>query len=1093
MFVAVKASDGSSLNTMPKFSQLGGYVNLIVPDGSGGFFIGGNFNEVGSLSRSEIAHINPDGSEDSNFNANPNGEVHTIVLSNGVLYVGGDFVNIGGASRNYIAALDPTTGTATSWNPNASADVNQIVVSGGTVYAIGDFSTIGGASRSTLAALSTTTGLATSWNPNPNFSAFGMDVDGGILYVGGLFTSIGGASRDKLAAFDTTTGLVTSWNPGSNASVPRIKVRGSIVYVAGGFSSIGGASRNNIAALSTTTGLATSWNPNPNGNVYGFYPDGTSVYVAGDFTSVGGAGRKYIAELNTSNGDATSWSVSTPSEAKSIFRIGSTVLIGGAFITVNGIEQTGIVELDSTGVPTSWNANANGTVRSIETSGANLYLGGAFSSVGGQTRNNLAAVNSTSAAVTSWNPNANNQVMELTKIGSIIYIGGYFTSLSGGSDARTYLAAVHTDGTVQSWAPILDGFVRDIATDGSNIYVDGDFLESNGTPRITVAAFDASGALTSWDPNPDNFVYDVYVDGSTIYIAGAFTTLNGGSDARNFVAATQADGTILSFDPQIDDAHEDNNVVTITKKDSLLYLGGKFSSLALGTYERDQAVAVHTDGTVQPWSNTYTNSLNFLGYVGSRLHVSGTISAFNSDPQYRYYAHFTEGDVTAPTISAILTTPSDTSATIIWTTNEAASSRIDYGVTAMYNTSTSETDTSPRVTSHSVNISGLTSCSTYNFRARSKDSTGNERFGTNSTFTTTGCTGSSNVSDHASVSITDEEGGEVSLMTGGSTITLTVPSNFSTSDADFQILKLNKTSVLNGVGAPAGQSITDHVYELRALEDIGTAKTSFDNPITITLQYENGDFSPLTESSLIIYSWDGASWQALSDCSVDTTSNTITCSTTHFSTFGLFGQSSNGSSTSSSSTSSTTTNSNSGCSATAPKTSPDLFQINATSSSATLYLTTLGKKANKYLVEYGLKSNAPQYSTVFSPNQSLWIASQEIKDLAPNTTYYFRVSGANDCASGPAGKELSIKTSAKGSNSEKIYYKSSKTSLVQTSVVRTETPAASLKPVAILEPVKEPSPTPRQETVAINSPEPTAKPSSLLGNIFSFFGFWFKK
>lgn len=82
-------------------------------------------------------------------------------------------------------------------------------------------------------------------------------------------------------------------------------------------------------------------------------------------------------------------------------------------------------------------------------------------------------------------------------------------------------------------------------------------------------------------------------------------------------------------------------------------------------------------------------------------------------------------DTTAPVISSVATSSvSLTGITITWTTNEAASSIIEYGLnTSSYNSlAGANTDS---VTSHSVSLTGLSGNTTYYFRIRSADSTGN--------------------------------------------------------------------------------------------------------------------------------------------------------------------------------------------------------------------------------------------------------------------------------------------------------------------------------------------------------------------------------
>src|SRR5207248_259066 len=74
---------------------------------------------------------------------------------------------------------------------------------------------------------------------------------------------------------------------------------------------------------------------------------------------------------------------------------------------------------------------------------------------------------------------------------------------------------------------------------------------------------------------------------------------------------------------------------------------------------------------------------------------------------------------TPPQLSNIAATPRDFTATITWTTDEAATSQVDYGATDQYGSST--TLDQSNVTSHKVVLNGLTPLTAYHFRVRSKD------------------------------------------------------------------------------------------------------------------------------------------------------------------------------------------------------------------------------------------------------------------------------------------------------------------------------------------------------------------------------------
>src|SRR3989339_146280 len=74
-------------------------------------------------------------------------------------------------------------------------------------------------------------------------------------------------------------------------------------------------------------------------------------------------------------------------------------------------------------------------------------------------------------------------------------------------------------------------------------------------------------------------------------------------------------------------------------------------------------------------------------------------------------------------------------ATITWTTNEASSTQVEYGFTNSYGSTTTETDTTTRVTSHTVEIP-LAPCQLYHLRVISKDQAINQATGDNFTIQT---------------------------------------------------------------------------------------------------------------------------------------------------------------------------------------------------------------------------------------------------------------------------------------------------------------------------------------------------------------------
>ena len=65
----------------------------------------------------------------------PNNTVAAVAPDgSGGWYIGGSFTQVGGQTRNYIARIN-ANGSLNAWNPNANASVAVITVGGGLVYA----------------------------------------------------------------------------------------------------------------------------------------------------------------------------------------------------------------------------------------------------------------------------------------------------------------------------------------------------------------------------------------------------------------------------------------------------------------------------------------------------------------------------------------------------------------------------------------------------------------------------------------------------------------------------------------------------------------------------------------------------------------------------------------------------------------------------------------------------------------------------------------------------------------------------------------------------------------------------------------------
>jgi hypothetical protein len=620
----LNATDGQLVHN----PRIDGSVRASVPDGNGGWYIGGQFTRVQGWAKSGLVHLRPDGTPDKAWNPQLNGQVYGLAVAGDVVYVWGWFTAVDGQPRNNLAALDAATGRVTDWNPDANGEVNALVVNGSTVYAGGAFTTVGGQSRAYLAALDAATGRATAWNPatprhihamalsgntlylgtfpsipgsqsgnnltavdattgqakawslNADGDVITLVVAGGTVYAGGTFYFVDGQIHPGAVAIDAATGQVAAWNPDlkvSKSGISAIVVEGNTVYLGGNFWGVGDRYQNNLVAVDAVTGQPNAWNPwVPYISTFHLGAatismSGGNLFVGGDFTTVGGVTRSRLAAIDATTGKPTPWNPGMDQPVKAMAISGNTVFAAGF---VGGGVTSRMLAIDaSTGQVANWNFDIGGHISALAAAGGTCYVGGSFHSIGGQMRNNLAAIDVATGRVTAWNPNANGDVLTLAANGSTVYAGGFFNTVGGQS--RAYLAALDAaTGQVTPWNPNPDDVVTALTPAGSTIYVGGAFSRAGGQSRNSLAAIDAAtGQCTAWNPNANSAVTALAVTGGTVYAGGAFTAISGQNRSKlGSVAA--ATGLVTAWNPSPVDS-----VLALAVYEGRVYAGGAFWSV----------------------------------------------------------------------------------------------------------------------------------------------------------------------------------------------------------------------------------------------------------------------------------------------------------------------------------------------------------------------------------------------------------------------------------------------------------------------------------------------------------------------------------
>src|SRR5262245_60865667 len=182
-------------------------------------------------------------------------------------------------------------------------------------------------------------------------------------------------------------------------------------------------------------------------------------------------------------------------------------------------------------------------------------------------------------------------------------------------------------------------------------------------------------------------------------------------------------------------------------------------------------------------------------------------------------------DTSPPLISAV-TSGSITSsgATISWTTNELATSQVQYGVTTSYG-STSPLDPA-LVATHTVALSGLTANTPYNYSVISNDAAGNQATSSNFTFTTLASGSSPPVISNIASSNVTQATATVSWTTD---VLADSQVEYGTTASDGSLTALDSTFVTSHSQSLSGLSAsTTYHYRIRSRGQNGLLATSGD-------------------------------------------------------------------------------------------------------------------------------------------------------------------------------------------------------------------------------------------------------------------------
>jgi Domain of unknown function (DUF5122) beta-propeller len=311
--------DASSGRALAAF-RVDNPIRTAIPDGDGGWYIGGGFIRVDGRQRKRLAHIRTDGSLDPDWRPEANGNgvsVTSLARIGSRIYVAGDFARLDRAPRLHLGAVDSRRGGLDrNWHASASASGwNLVLLPAGRRLIVGGGSCCSEAASSVGALDAKTGAIDKSWRPRVDSArlegggVYLLAANGPGILVGGVFRSVNGIRRSAVAEIDSESGaLVRKWSPRlAGRSCPWCALFAAAVGRKRVYASVNGPARYQLIAFDRRTGrIDTEWHANVRSTT-GFYGAASAtavaavpsrVYVAGDFDEVEGHRRPGLAALD---------------------------------------------------------------------------------------------------------------------------------------------------------------------------------------------------------------------------------------------------------------------------------------------------------------------------------------------------------------------------------------------------------------------------------------------------------------------------------------------------------------------------------------------------------------------------------------------------------------------------------------------------------------------------------------------------------------------------------------------------------------------------------------------------------------------------
>lgn len=621
-----------------------GLSNVAISDGSGGFYIAGDFTHVQGIKLSQVAHILPGCQVDPNFNPaeDQTRNLAALQLLGDNLYVGGMFTGWDSGSQSNIASLNRFTGKLNTEFITGTFDnsVFDIVSDGSALYVGGHFQNIGATPRYGLVKLSPNTGAIdstftgqapvggqvndlylgtdhtgtpvlymvgpftgraisfylngtqTSWAPNPNLEVFKIHQHVNTIYLGGEFTTIGATPANYLVGVDNQLGAVKENSFAINNYIRTLTVIGNKLYVLGEFTEVQGQKRNYAASYDLPSGSLNIWDPNLNSSIYfpagDIVSSGSSLLIASNHTAINTKFRKHFVVFEESTGSPIEGTPNFDFPIKTLYRKGNHLFVGGSFENVNETPRIAFAILDLPSYslnPTNLGVSGSSLeIRTITSNESQIFFGGiGMTTVSGQTRNALASISVENFSLTGWNPNLGpNSATSLLIQDDAVFVGGLYNSLNGNNTISNYRAVDTNTGLALNYP------------------------SNSNYPNSDVSA-------------------QAYFEGK-IYLGGIFTTIGAGSFS-NFAIYDSINQSYISPNPIY--ANGFVNSIAISPEGKVV-VAGSFTGLNGSTTTNYLSAFDSRTNSILPWVPNLESTGYASYYRNGKWYIGGEFkNAFN--------------------------------------------------------------------------------------------------------------------------------------------------------------------------------------------------------------------------------------------------------------------------------------------------------------------------------------------------------------------------------------------------------------------------------------------------------------------------------